>query len=247
MITGLVVALPEEISSLKPLPRYVGADFTKGHCSFLSDGLLVVHSGAGHENAQNAAKLLVQQGATALISWGCAAGLDASLKPGDLTLANTLVDAEGTVLELDNHWHTQVLKLLSITIKIHTGALADSKILVATSHDKQRLASQTHAIALDMESLAIAQVAQDNGIPFLAIRAIADPVSMDLPKAVSHALNPQGEVVLSKLLTFLALHPTELPNLVKLGLHFHAAKKTLTNAAKKLDQLAQLYANSNGH
>jgi len=40
---------------------------------------------------------------------------------------------------------------------------------------------------------------------------------------------------LSKLLWFLLTHPTELPGLIKLGLHFNAAKNKLKLVAKHLD------------
>ena len=93
----------------------------------------------------------------------------------------------------------------------------------------------TGAVALDMESVAIAKVARQYKIPFLVIRAIVDPVDMSLPQAISYSLNDQGEVVLGKLLFFLFLHPAELPGLIKLGIYFNAAKKTLKLVAKHLD------------
>ena len=88
-----------------------------------------------------------------------------------------------------------------------------------------------------MESAAVAKVAKLHGLPFLAIRAIADPLDMDLPKAVSHALGAEGEVILSKLLLYLLLHPSELPGLLKLGLHFNAARKSLKRVANQLNVL----------
>jgi len=63
---------------------------------------------------------------------------------------------------------------------------------------------------------------------------------MDLPKAINHSLNDEGDIVLSKLLLFIALHPAELPGLIKLGLHFNAAKNTLKLVAKQLDHLTAL-------
>jgi Nucleoside phosphorylase len=200
---------------------------------FIADHTVLAYSGAGVDNARTAAELLVAQGAARLISWGCAAALSATLKPGDLVLPDTLIDAEGNRLDIQSDW----LKLASSLIKAHTGCLAESLTIVAAAKDKKRLHSQTGAIALDMESIAIAKVARQNNLPFLAIRAIADPVDMDLPKAISHALNAEGDIVLAKLLAFVVLHPAELPGLIKLGLHFNAAKNTLKSVAKQLDHL----------
>jgi adenosylhomocysteine nucleosidase len=57
---------------------------------------------------------------------------------------------------------------------------------------------------------------------------------MDLPRAINYSLNDQGEVALGRLFLFLLLHPAELPGLIKLGLHFNAAKKTLKSIAGHL-------------
>ncbi len=234
MTTGIVVALPEELSTL------TSKKIDKGCCVFITDALVLAYSGAGANNARSAAELLIAQGATRLISWGCAAALDETLKPGDLVLADTLIDAEGAQISINPDWHGYTQNLLSTTLKVHVGSLAESKGIVAASQDKKQLHNQTGAVALDMETIAIAKVAKQHQLPFLAIRAIADPVSMNLPKAINHSLNNEGDVVLSKLLLFIALHPAELPGLINLGLHFNKAKNTLKLVAKQLDHLTAL-------
>lgn len=232
MITGIVVALPEELITL------TSKRIDKGRCVFIADKVLVAYSGAGPENAQAAAELLASRGTTQLISWGCAAALDETLKPGDLTLADTLLDADNAHIDIGSNWHRHTKDLLSKFLTVHTGCLAESKSIVSSSKDKKQLQSKTGAIALDMESIAIAKVAQQHALPFLAIRAIVDPTNMDLPRAINHSLNDQGDIVLRKLLLFIALHPAELPRLIRLGLHFNAAKNTLKLVAKHLDSMA---------
>ena len=234
MITGIVVALPEELSTL------TSKKIDKGCCVFITDNIALAYSGSGADNAWTAAELLITQGATRLISWGCAAALSETLKPGDLVLPDTLIDAEGNRLDIHTNWLRFTKNLLSASIKIHSGSLAESKTIVAAAKDKKHLHAQTGAVALDMESIAIAGVAQQNDLPFLAIRAIADPANMDLPKAVNYSLNAEGDIVLGKLLLFIALDPAELPGLIKLGLHFNTAKNTLKLVAKQLDRLIAL-------
>jgi adenosylhomocysteine nucleosidase len=234
VITGIVVALPEELTTL------TSKKIDKGRCHFLGDKLLIAYSGAGFPNAQSAAELLVNEGATQLISWGCAAALSASLKPGDLILADELIDAEGcrdAKFCVSTDWHNYTKDMLMPFVGVHTGRLAESRSIVSSSTKKKQLHSTTDAVALDMESIAIARVAWDHALPFLAIRVIADPVDMNLPPAVNYSLNDRGEVVLGKLLLFLFLHPAELPGLIKLGLYFNAAKKTLKSIAVHLDKV----------
>jgi adenosylhomocysteine nucleosidase len=234
VITGIVVALPEELSTL------TSRKISKGCCVFITDTIVLGYSGAGADNARAASEQLLTQGASRLISWGCAAALSESLKPGDLILANTLIDAEGAEFGIHDEWLGFATSLISTQLKVHTGSLAESKTIVATAKDKRHLHAQTGAIALDMESAAVAAVTRQNNLPFLAIRTVADPVHMDLPKAINHSLNDEGDIVLAKLLAFIALHPAELPGLIKLGLHFNAAKNTLRSVAKQLDQLTSL-------
>lgn len=234
MITGIVVALPEELSTLTAIK------IAKGGIEAIAENLLVSYSGVGSENAGASAELLVKQGAGSLISWGCAAALDATFQPGDLVLADTCVDADQCIIKPnDQGWLGSVQEKLTqaLGLTIRTGKLAESGVIVASSGNKTQLANATGAVALDMESAAIARVAKLHKLPFLAVRAIADPVNMNLPKAVSHALNDQGEVILSKLFMFLLLHPSDTPGLIKLGLHFKAARNALKLVAKQLDAL----------
>lgn len=237
MITGIVVALPEELSTL------TAKKIEKGCIGYIGEKILVVYSGIGPKNASASAELLVKQGIGNLISWGCVASLDKAFKPGDLVVTDSFVDVDGVGLDIGNKdWVTHVQAALAkeLLMTARAGKLAESKNIVVNSRDKEQLATTSGAIAVDMESVAIAKVAKSHGLPFLAVRAVADPLDMDLPKAVSHALNDQGEVILSKLLMFLLLHPSELPGLVKLGLHFYAAKNTLKRVAKLLDVLTKI-------
>jgi hopanoid-associated phosphorylase len=226
-LLGIVVALPEELQtlSLKKIPPSA------------LNSVLVICSGAGAENARKATETLILNGATRLISWGCAAALSPELKSGDLTLASELLDANHQRIDLKSKWHQHVQNELSKTLPVHTGTLLESREIVSLSSEKKQLYTATKAIVLDMESVAVAKVAQENNLPFLAIRAIADPVTMDLPKAVSVAMSNKGKVLISPLLKYLLLHPSELAGLIKLGLHFSAAKKTLKHVATQLDTI----------
>ncbi|WP_262967142.1 phosphorylase family protein [Methylobacter psychrophilus] len=232
MITGIVVALPEELATL------TSKKISKGHCLFIADKLLVAYSGTGPINAGLAAELLAAKGAGRLISWGCAAALSASLKPGDLILADKLIDAGNCEMAVNTDWHSEIKNRLAKFMVIHSGALVESISIVSSSTDKKQLHSITGAVALDMESIAIAKVASQHALPFITIRAIVDPVIMNLPLAINYSLNNSGDIMLGKLLLFLLLHPAELPGLIKLGLHFNAAKKTLKLVASYMGTIA---------
>jgi adenosylhomocysteine nucleosidase len=236
VITGIVVALPEELATL------TSKKMAKGRCVLMAENVIVAYSGAGPVNAEAAAELLIAEGAARLISWGCAAALSAALKPGDLILADKLIDAGNSEIAVNAAWLDHTKNSLAHVVAVHTGHLAESVRLVSTGKEKRQLHANTGAVAVDMESSAVAKVARLNTLPFLSIRVIADPVTMTLPRAIDYSLNSQGDVVLGKLLLFLFLHPAELPGLIKLGLHFNAAKKTLKLVAKHLDTVIDFSA-----
>lgn len=225
-LVGIVVALPEELSTL------TGKKLNQGECYRLGN-VWVAYSGAGRDNADKAAQCLLDKGVQGLVSWGCAAGLTPQFKPGDLLVADQAI-SDHQQFDIDTIWRNAVIETLKTRVSAHGGKLFTSQVLVSRSLDKQRIQQTNNTVALDMESCAIAEVAAKAGVAFLVIRSIADPVSMDLPQAVLTGLNDQGQVELPKLLHHLLRHPWEVVGLIKLGLHFFAAQKTLKIVAKQL-------------
>ena len=233
MITGVVIALSEELGTL------TAKNIGKGEIGYLSDRLWLINSGAGAENAKKAAELLIAHGAGKLISWGCAAGLTKDLKPGALILADRCIAADHSVYVTDQAWRQQAIDLFVGNSPV-VNAIAESSCVVSSSRDKLSLGETTQAVALDMESSAVAKVAKSNGVPFLVVRAIADPVAMDLPSAVRVAMDEDGQIDLVRMMRHLLTHPLELPALIRLGLHFKAAKSTLKKAGHVLDKLTEI-------
>ncbi len=228
-VCGIVVALPEEVATL------TSRKLVQGECVRMAENILLSYAGAGPINAERAVRQLISQGANCLISWGCAAALAPQLKPGDLMVPEQVL-SEQQAFDTDKQWSQHLQHLLPPTLVV-SGTLAESRHIVAASADKLRFHQDTGAAALDMESAAVVKAAQQANLPCLVIRAIADPVTMDLPKAVVHALNDQGRVELRKLLRFLLSHPWEIPALIKLGLHFNAAQTSLKKVAKQLNEI----------
>jgi len=227
VITGIIVALPEEVSTL------TAKKLAKGDVEFLDAQHVLIYSGTGSTNARAAAGKLMDLGATRLISGGCAAGINPALTPGDLMLPLSLLNAAQESLPVDLAWHSHAARHLEVGARFQ-GCLLESETIVSLSSEKLALFQQTCAQALDMESFAVAKTAAEHQLPFLVVRAIADPAQFDLPAAVAYALNEKGEVSLVKLLKFLIFHPDQIPGLIILGLNFHKAKHSLTKAAKNL-------------
>lgn len=224
MTLGIVVSLPRELRSLTDQPIPMGA------WRAISDNILVVVSGIGAERAYAAGTLLVSQGATALLSWGCAAALDERVTPGCLVLPERIISANGEIHLVSTEWHQRLYRALESKYPVCTEALIESDIVVKTSAEKRALAKRTQAAATDMESAAQARLAKDCGLPFVAIRAIVDTLSTEIPDNVLRALDPQGGVNLWSLLT--STVPADWIKIFRLGFQFNLAQRTLKKTRK---------------
>lgn len=227
-VAGFVVALPEECRSL------TARRSRSGDCFELGDRRLVCVAGMGSENATHAAHRLVEAGARGLVSWGCAAALSPTLKPGDLCLPAEIVDTHAGRWAASRSWHERARRALQGAVELSPGTLLTADQPAATSAEKRTLAAQFHAIAVDLESAAVAAVAQKRKVPFLAVRAIADPADMGLPRAVVRATDATGTVRRSVLFGHVLLHPGEAGALLRLASQFRAALRTLSCAADQM-------------
>ncbi len=203
-------------------------------------------SGANAARAEEIVRGFCNDGASAIISVGVSGGLDPALKPGDLVFGETVISGDGSVYGCDRY-------LLAVIQAAHPGESrgpAKEKILdpgfrrdersgyvVATvfgadeiidSAQKKSALFATHgAVAVDMESHGAARAAAHAGVPFLAIRAIADPASRALPPAALNAVAPDGSTRVLKTLGAALRDPKQFPALMKLGADSAAATKTL--------------------
>jgi adenosylhomocysteine nucleosidase len=74
---------------------------------------------------------------------------------------------------------------------LYTGTFLNADTIVRTVDEKKALAESYGAIAVDMESFAVAQVCRETQTRFLAVRVISDDMSTDLPREI-HAVVQSG-------------------------------------------------------
>ncbi len=227
MRLGIVGALPGEIQVL------TGKPVTAGTVVSLSPDVLLVLSGIGAVRALAAGRLLLQYGATALLSWGCAGALADGLAPGSLLLPERIITKEQAVVEVSRDWHEQLYRRLAGEFAMVTEPLVESLAVVTSPADKRALSARCGAVAVDMESAALGLLAHAAGVSFAVIRAIADTVDMAVPCWLSSAMAPWGRPRLPGLLKGLLLHPHEWLTLVRLAGGFRAARVTLARVADR--------------
>lgn len=164
-------------------------------------------SGADAGSARLGAMRLADAGATTLMSFGLAGGLDPRLRPGDVLRPNAIVDAaSGAVVEARGPSAGTAIQRLVQTDHI-----------VATPAAKAALRDRCAAEAVDMESYAVAEVARACGLAFVVLRAVGDAYDRALPPAALAATRPDGGLALGGVLASLLRRPGQLPALLALG------------------------------
>jgi adenosylhomocysteine nucleosidase len=229
-LVGIVAALPREARCLSEHRGPAGSPHAIG------PGVLLVISGIGPVAARAASEALVAAGAGALVSWGVAAGLG-SAAPGALVLADRVVelpdpkqsgDGDSVVIPANASWTDRLAGRLPLPFL--RGSIAGVSRVLSTPAEKREVAS-SGALAADMETAAIARVAQQAGIPWIAIRAVSDGVDHALPRSVIRAINGTGDVQLGRLAAGLAHHPADALELPRIARGFNAALRTLREVA----------------
>lgn len=180
---GIVFALPIEADAFERL----ATDRTE-----LRGGGPVVHEGTvagarvawcvggvGRERAARAARLLLDgHRPEVLVSAGFAGGLDPTLARGSVVRVSAVCGHDGK----------GVIRLAGEGGRI----LATVDHIARTPAEKQSLADGTGAAVVDMETLAVAQLAHEARLPCHTVRVISDAAGDELPVDLGRLIKPQS-------------------------------------------------------
>jgi hopanoid-associated phosphorylase len=165
-----------------------------------------------------------------IMSFGVAGGLNPMLRSGDVVVATEIVTAE-------RRWTataalTENLEALPVRRgrrrpAVVPGVLAGVEEVVVGQLGKAALRATTGADAVDMESHIAARYAEDNGLPFAAVRVISDPAHRALPALTMSAIRPDGNVDMWKVMRGIARDPRSIPHLISTGRDFSRALRSL--------------------
>lgn len=222
-VIGIVAALPEEARILTR---------QKGSLIHLSDqAWLAQADGMGAEAAVAAGERLLAAGACALLSWGTAGALDPELASGTLLLPEKVLDCRNQSYRIDLDWRQRLICNLPEGLPLHRGWLQEAPGPVATVEAKRQLYEQSHAMAVDMESAALGRFAQQNNMPFMAVRAVTDTANTIIPQTITRSIDARGRLHLSRVLFHVCRRPSDWPALLGLANDFRAARTTLKSLA----------------
>ncbi len=169
--------------------KYVGGNLVFQGGLFGEIRVALAQSGMGPKLAKRATQALIDGHAPAwIISAGFSGALQPDMQVGDIVVGNSIVDAAGGELAID------LQMAANPKTGLHVGRLLMVDRLIPTIAEKKALAERYAAIAVDMESLAVAQVCRDSKTRFLAIRVISDDLATDLPKELLSVVGSSGTV-----------------------------------------------------
>jgi len=181
--------------------------------------------------AAAAAERLVARGATALLSFGLAGGLDPNLHPGDIIVPVAVLDAGRRYFTDEDLCRALGGTTVSLVLA--------GEALVADAQAQRLLSAHTGASAVDLESGAVARVAERHRLPFAVLRAVCLPAQRSLPPAAIAALTSAGAIRPFRVLGSVVIRPWQLPALLRLALDAVLARHALARSARTL--LGHLY------
>lgn len=179
-----------------------------------------MQSGMGALRATQAATwLAARYPLRALVSVGFAGGLHADLDTGHGLLVTTLQEASCASsaphpIQPDARLsHIAAMALAQAALVGHSGGLVSVPEVMALATAKQHLGQQSGALAVDMESYSLGQVARQCQLPFLTLRVIFDPVNEDMTFPVSQCMTAAGTLRAAALGAYLMRQPRFLTHL----------------------------------
>ena len=192
---GIIVAMDKELALLLPLledSREVCINNVVFHTGRLEDcNVVVLKCGIGKVNAAVATLTLIESFHVCMvINTGVAGGTGAGAGILDVVIADRVAyhdvwcgpgtvdgQASGCPRFFENPFD---LKLFQSLRGVKFGLIASGDIFVSRPEDIDRiLRLYPDALAVDMESAAIAQVCYMKGVPFLVIRVVSDTPGAD--------------------------------------------------------------------
>jgi nucleoside phosphorylase len=233
---AVTFALPAESSEfLRRLGNKTRAD--RNSVSIVSGtiedrAIEVLHTGVGEKICrERIGKFLEGAEFHVLISTGFAGGLNDQLQVNDLLLAKNF-----TTIDLK-----QVQSSLS-GLPVRTADMLTLPALIDSREKRERIARESGAAAVDMETEFIARACAEHGIPLLSVRVITDTPSLAFPAPPEKLFDVQQQRThIGVLARYFLAHPKRIAGLVQFARRIAYARRNLANAIFAM--VAAIYVN----
>ena len=212
---GIIIAMQQEMlpykDTIKSKQKIYGKDFYL--CEIEGKEIVMSLSGIGKVNAAFCATIMIERfDVDLIISTGVSGGLGRT-RPLDIVVAKNVVqhDVDTTALGDPKGMVSTVEKIFFDTSKKHSlvlkdninnskyGTIACGDQFIADKDKSNQIAKDFGAIACDMESGAIAQIAYIAGVDFVIVRGISDGADEDATKSFFDILEKTSNIIYNAL------------------------------------------------
>jgi nucleoside phosphorylase len=191
----------------------------------------VLHTGVGEKICKRRIEnFLENQQFDFLISSGFAGSLNHELQVNDLLLAKNFLtlDPKNTQSSLSN-------------VSIYAANMLTVPALIDSSQERERLARESGASAVDMETEFISRACKAHGVPLLSLRIVTDTPTQPFPAPPSVLFDVQRQRThIAALAKFLLANPRRMPGLVQFARRIARARTILTNALIEIARRIEL-------
>lgn len=189
MKIAIITAMKSEYAAVKKLYDFEG-DNQKAEAEAYGNKVILILSGMGKVNATIATERAIrEEKADLVINTGLAGGIDSSLDQGDIVLAqkvayhdvwcgegNAMGQMQGMPLYYDSPVDI-IQKISAIAPDFKLGLMVTGdQFLTDVNRLKEIKSNFPEALAVDMESAAVAQTCHINKKPYISLRIISDVV-----------------------------------------------------------------------
>jgi adenosylhomocysteine nucleosidase len=247
---AILVAVKQELRPIlrradaKHVVRQEHLDFHEGTLAGQPVALLAL--GIGKECARIAAEMTIRcYRPDLVISAGFGGGLQPHVQDGDIVVGTEILELrkdQNAEIACDSlhkpAYPTRINGNGTPEMRVHYGKIITTDEMVLRAANKTRIGKATGALAVDMETSAVATVCAARQVDFLAVRCITDNDHEDLPDEFNDFF-VLGQLRAKRVLSSCARDPRVLADLARLG---YRAKHSGENLARFLQAtLAQLH------
>ena len=213
MRIGIICAIPNELRyfnlSENRIQKIGERKFYKG--THDKHELILVQSGLGKVNAAVVSTLLIEKfKCEFLLFSGVAGGIDPRIKIGEVIIADSLIQYDyGTIKNremlpfkpgsiptgkaknvLEYGLNSKIKDKIKTSLpNVRMGKILTGDVYLQCEETQNELFEKYRAQAIDMEGAAVAQVAEQFGIPSVVVRCLSDLAGADSQKPSSKFLN----------------------------------------------------------
>ncbi len=213
MRIGIICAIPNELRYFNfteiPIQKFGERTFYKG--SHDKHELILVQSGLGKVNAAIVSTLLIEKFECELLLFsGVAGGIDPGIEIGEVIIGESLIQYDyGTLKnrellpfrpgsiptgesknELEYSLDPKIKHKIKVSLpNVRMGIILTGDVFLQCEETQKELFEKYGAQAIDMEGAAVAQVAEQFGIPAIVVRCLSDLAGADSQKLSSKFLN----------------------------------------------------------